>query len=321
MSTAAVVPETWELTGDDAVETLRRCGRGRLLVDAFMRLRRSDGFSHARSLAFALSLVFVQGVIAVVGFASASGRGEISEVIVRSFEGLMPGPAGTVLTDAVDQAREAGASRSYAALAFGLVGALLAGATAMAQLERGLNRLYGVEKDRPTVLRYGRALLLTVTAGMLSTLAFIALAFGRTVGESIDNSGVASTWSIVRWPLGLGLILLAMSFLFRWCPRRHQPAWSWLSFGAAVSVALWTLVTLALGVFFHVNDSFGDTYGPLAGMLALLLWAFLSSAGILYGAAVAAQLEAVRAGASAPEDAAKDEHPPVVDDAPLAAAG
>ncbi len=63
--------------------------------------------------------------------------------------------------------------------------------------------------------------------------------------------------------------------------------------------------TLALSAFFGVSTSFGDTYGPLAGMVALLLWAFLSSVAILFGAAVAAQLEAVRAGAVEPQDAEK----------------
>ena len=40
MSTAARVPETFELTGDDARETLAHVGRGRLLRDAFQRMPR-----------------------------------------------------------------------------------------------------------------------------------------------------------------------------------------------------------------------------------------------------------------------------------------
>ena len=56
------------------------------------------------------------------------------------------------------------------------------------------------------------------------------------------------------------------------------------------------------------STSFGDTYGPLAGIVALLLWALLSSVAVLFGAAVAAQLEAVRAGAPEPQDAEKVEH-------------
>jgi uncharacterized BrkB/YihY/UPF0761 family membrane protein len=64
-------------------------------------------------------------------------------------------------------------------------------------------------------------------------------------------------------------------------------------------------VTVLLGLFFRLSSSFGDTYGPLAGIVALLLWALLSSVAVLFGAAVAAQLEAVRAGASAPQDQGK----------------
>ncbi len=60
MSTANLVPETWKLTGDDARKTLASTGRLRLARDAFKRLRAADGFSHARSLAFATGLVFLR---------------------------------------------------------------------------------------------------------------------------------------------------------------------------------------------------------------------------------------------------------------------
>ena len=83
MSTATAVPETWELTGDDARETLLHTGRRKLVRDAFLRLRASDGFSHARSLAFALALVLVQAIIALVGLAAALGEGGARDVIVR----------------------------------------------------------------------------------------------------------------------------------------------------------------------------------------------------------------------------------------------
>ena len=55
MSTATRVPETWELTGDDARETLLETGRLRLVADAYTRLRYADGFTHVRALAFSMS--------------------------------------------------------------------------------------------------------------------------------------------------------------------------------------------------------------------------------------------------------------------------
>lgn len=309
MSTAQRVPETFELTGDDARETLLRCGRRRLVADAYQRLRSADGFSHARSLAYALTLVLVQSIIATVGLARTLGKGGITDVIVRTLEAAAPGPAGELLTDAVQQANEAGASREYLGLTFGLLGAIVTGATVMGQMERAVNRLYGIEQDRPTVEKYTRAVVLALTAGGLSVVGFVALALGRAVGDGLDDSAVADAWAFARWPLALVATMAAMALLFRLAPNRRQPAWSWLAFGATVSVAGWFVVTVALAGFFRLGTSFGDTYGPLAGLVALLLWAFLSSVAVLLGAAVAAQLEAVRAGASQPEDATKNERP------------
>ena len=199
----------------------------------------------------------------------------------------------------------------------GAAGALVTATTAMGQLERGLNRIYGVEQDRPTVQKYTRAFLLAFTCGALVAASFVALAWGRDLGDQIDNHLLSTLWSWTRWPLAVGLIAVAVTLLFRWCPRRHQPSLSWMAYGATVSVLGWVVVTAALSLFFAVSTSFGDTYGPLAGMVALLLWAFLSSIAIFFGAAVAAQLEAVRAGAAVPQDAEKvAESEP---DAPLAA--
>jgi uncharacterized BrkB/YihY/UPF0761 family membrane protein len=65
------------------------------------------------------------------------------------------------------------------------------------------------------------------------------------------------------------------------------------------------LSTLLLALFFRWSSTFGETYGPLAGIVALCLWALLSSIALLYGASVNAQLEAVRAQASTPQDQQK----------------
>jgi YihY family inner membrane protein len=305
MSTAAKVPETWELTGDDARRTLLDTGRMQLLKDSFVRLRAADGFSHSRSLAFVTSLVLVQGLIALVGFAAAFGDVRVSREIVAAIDAAIPGPAGQVLTDAVEQAREVGANRRYLPLLLGLFGTLVTGTTAMGQIERGFNRLYGIEQDRPTLQKYGRAFVLTLGAGTGLALAFVVFAFGR---HSETWAGLLrTTWPYVRWPLGLVVATLALAALLQWSPRRRQPAWSWLVFAAMVCVAGWVLVTLALGAALSLTSSFGQTYGSLAGLVALQLWTLFSAIAIFYGAAVAAQLEAVRAGAPRPREEPAEE--------------
>jgi YihY family inner membrane protein len=308
VSTASLVPETWELTGDDARQVLKECGRGQLLKDAFMRLRVADGFSHARSLAYVTALVFVQGIIGLIGLAVAIGNAGFSRVVIRAVRAAVPGPGGNLLTTAVEQAHRAGASHRYSGLIFGLVGTLISGSTLMGQIERGLNRIYGVEQDRPTLQKYGLAFALTVSAGLLGIGAFALLGFGQSIGDSIDSPVLNRTWQIARWPISVALVTVAITMLFRWSPRRHQPAASWLAFAAGVAAAGWLAVTAGLSLFFAWSKSFGQTYGPLAGMVALLLWSLLSAVALLYGGAVGAQLEAVRAGRQKPQDGEKVEH-------------
>ncbi len=309
MSTAAPVPETWDLTGDDARATLESCGRRTLLVDAFERMRAADGFSHARSFAFLVSLLLVQATIALVGLAMAFGDSRFSTGIVSMIRNAVPGPAGELLTGAVAQASEVGRSKRYLGLVIGLVGSVISGTTALGQLERGLNRLYGVEQDRPTVQKYGRALVLAVCSGALVTIAFVSIGFGSVVGDQLNRGWLDTAWNVVRWPIGIGVLVAATALLFRWCPHRRQPAWSWLAFGSSVSVLLWVVVTAAMGAVFRLSNSFGDTYGSLAGIVALQLWSLLSCMGILFGGAVAAQLEAVRAGRPGPRRPRSDSEP------------
>ena len=65
---------------------------------------------------------------------------------------LAPGAAGDLITEALEQ----GSASADGTLALLLGGAatLVAGTTAFGQLERGANRIYGVERDRPPARKY-----------------------------------------------------------------------------------------------------------------------------------------------------------------------
>jgi YihY family inner membrane protein len=298
VSYATHVPETYELDGDDARRTLAETGRLQLLKDGFIRLRAADGFSHARSLAFTTSLILVQGLIVLIGLASAFGDVRIIRTAITAIETAAPGPAANVLKTVVDQASEVGNDKLYLPLFLGLLGLLVTSTTAMGQFERALNRLYGIEQDRPAHMKYARAFVLAVTAGTLIALAFIVVAFGR----GWLSSGVET---VLRWPLAILFAAVGLGALFNFAPKRRQPQWPWLAFGAGVGVALWTVATLLLALAFRVSSNFGDTYGPLAGIVALQLWTLLAACTILYGGAVMAQLEAVRAGVTEPREEAE----------------
>ena len=94
--------------------------------------------------------------------------------------------------------------------------------------------------------------------------------------------------------------MFAIAVLLDHSPRRRPPALSWLALGSGIAVLLTLLATGGLAAYVHVSSSFGSTYGPLAGIIALLLWSLMSAIALFYGVAVCAQLEALRAGDTEP---------------------
>ena len=302
MSTATSVPSTFGLEGDDALETLRATGRRRLALDAFDRFRAADGFSHARALAFQFALTIVPALITVIGLATALDQDTFTRVVRDVLADLAPGAAGDLITEALRQ----GSASADGALALLLGGAatLVAGTTAFGQLERGANRIYGVERDRPPLRKYATAAVLMLTAGVATVLAVVLLVAGSTLA---DAAGWGIAFKVLRWPVALGLVVTALALLFEVAPRRRQPEATWLALGSSVSAVLWLIFLGVLALFVGVSPNFGATYGPLAGTIAVLLWTFASAVALLLGLAFAAQLEAVRAGVTATR-VARDEN-------------
>ena len=304
MTTASAVPITREeeLEGDEALATLRRTGRRRLALDAVTRFRAADGFSHSRALAFQTTLTLLPALIAIVGLAAALEVESFSRIVRETIGQLAPGAVGEIFTDALRQGTSAARQESgETALAGGAIAAAIAGTTAMAQVERGANRIYGTERDRPFVRKYLVAALLAASAGSLALAAVAVLVGGSAIRDSVGwGDTIDAVWAVLRWPAGAALAVTSIALLFEHAPRRRQPEPSWLAFGAGAAALLWLCFMAMLVVYLEATDSFGTTYGPIAGTIGVLLWTFLSAVALFLGLAFAAQLEAVRAGVMHP---------------------
>ncbi|MFG2667031.1 YihY/virulence factor BrkB family protein [Streptomyces sp. NPDC048387] len=306
----AVVPAELEVDGEElsaeeAVAALRHHGGWSLVRDSFVRFRYADGFSHARALALQTVLSIVPLAIAFIGLSGAlhtEAVGRIAELTIRR---LASGPSQQVVDDALTQSRHQPGDGSQVALWLGLLFSLVNVTTALCQVERGANRIYGNERDRPFLYKYTRGLVMSVLAGLPLGLSFAVTVLGahlsRAVAEVYHLSpGTVRAWDLLRWPVGVLLALLATSAIFRLSPRRTQPGYTWLAFGATVYLVLWLLATWGLSLYVGADGSFATVYGPLSAFVSLLLWSYLTSMALFLGLAFAAQLEAVRAGVTEP---------------------
>jgi YihY family inner membrane protein len=308
MSSVRVVPETElmsgeQLSADDAWHTVRRYGLARLLFTAFVRFRYGDGFSHARAFAMQLALATVPLVIAGAGLSTALGAESFAEVVARTVVAISPGSSDALVAEVVAGGSEEASERGEVVVALGLVTAFVAATSAFAQLERGANRIYGTDRDRPALRKYSRAALLTATAGVAMAVGLLLIVAGGPFGDAIEHvyhwgDAAETVFDVVRWPFGLAALIVAVTVLFRHAPRRRQPGLSWLAVGAACTVAAWLGGSLLLALYVTLAGGFDETYGPLTAVMALLLWANLTGIALLAGIALAAQLEGVRAGQS-----------------------
>ena len=302
MTTARTVPVTTEMDGDeldaeDAWHLVRRHGVGRVLVESFVRFRYGDGFTNSRALALQTCLAVVPFMLAVTGLAADIDDDRLAKVVADTVNAIAPGQGSN---DALAAAADGSEASGEIALAFGLVFALASMTTAMAQVERGTNRIYGIRRDRPALSKYGRAAVFTAVLAGPVGIGFMLLVGGGAFGDAMVSEGVWSEttedwWDWLRWPSGVVLLVFAIAVLLDHSPRRRQPALSWLALGAVIAVLLSMVATGGLAAYVTASASFSSTYGPLAGVFVLLLWSLLSAMAFFYGAAVCAQLEAVRA--------------------------
>ncbi|MEU6074280.1 YihY/virulence factor BrkB family protein [Micromonospora sp. NPDC047074] len=309
MSSTRIVPETRlmsddELNADDAWHTLRRQGGWHLLRDAFIRFRYGDGFSHSRAFALQLCLAVVPFLIALTGLISELGVEEGGRVVADTVLALTPGASEPMVAELLGEGERTERAGELA-LGLGLLTGLVALTTTMAQIERGANRIYGVERDRPALWKYVRAAILALIAGVPALTGFLILVGGGPMGDSVQRHYAwgelaNGAWDVVRWPLSLGLTVIAVAVIFRHAPRRRQPGLSWLFFGAGIATVLWWAASLLLAAYVRFSDGFGQTYGALTGMMALLLWANLTGMALFGGLSFAAQLEALRIGVREP---------------------
>jgi YihY family inner membrane protein len=290
MSTA--VPETHHQGVGDARDQLRRSGTLRLLRDAAVRLRAADGTTYARALGHSSLLTLIPAMIAAIGVVAVFDLRGFARVLEDAATSFAPGPAGSILTQALVTAPSAGPS----ALLVGFSGMLFSGTVGMTHLERAANRIYGVDEGRSARERLGLALVLAATVEVMLMIGLAVIVAGGSVGEGQDGGAGSGLWSVARWPVGVGLVAIAMTIIFRVVPNRHQPEFSWLLSGTTVSVTAWVAATLLLGFVYEHASVLGDGFGPLIGVVALLVWAYATGLAVLFGLSFAAQLEAERAG-------------------------
>ena len=153
----------------------------------------------------------------------------------------------------------------------------------------GLNRVYGVEK-RTTFWHYLRAFWLTILLIFVGIVALMTLVIVPIV-LAFFPLGVMGTIAIEmsRWLIALIVLFAGIGALYRHGPNRQSTRIAWLSPGAIFAVLAW--VALSWGFSYYVANfgNYNQVYGSIGAVIAMLIWLWISSFLVLFGAALNVQ--------------------------------
>ncbi len=236
------------------------------------------------------ALIALVSILGLLGDPQTTTR-KVTEVIAEI------GPESAAETFA-GPARSIASNQSTAGAAFllGLAVALWSASGYVGAFIRASNSIYRTEEERPFWKL--RPLQIAITLAMVLLAALLALGLvlsGPVVGAVARPLGIDSTavtlWNLLKWP-AMALIFIAMvSVLYYTSPDAKIRGFRWVTPGSTVAIAAWAVASAAFAIYVANFGSYDKTYGTLGGLVALLVWLWISNLAILFGAELNAQLE------------------------------
>ena len=141
-----------------------------------------------------------------------------------------------------------------------------------------LNQIHDVKESRSLPVRAATAVGLAVVVGSAVVVAVLVLSAAPLVG----GGALHLVLGIGRWIVAPGLLVVAVTLLFRFAPAEHADA-GWASAGSALVVLVWLGTSAAFSWWISVAD-YKSATGNLAVLLTVTLYIFVSSAIFLFGA-------------------------------------
>jgi membrane protein len=266
-------------------------------VRAFAGFRRHQMTDVAASLTYYAMMSLFPGIVVATSLFALIGD---ASTVANAVDYLARQGADSTTQSSIRQVMDNIVTASGGAVSVALVGstliALNGASGAFGASGRALNRVYGVEEDRGFVRRkvldVGMTLLIVVLLLVVVAALFLGGGFAEDLLGSIGLGHTAAVvWSVLRWPLALGVMLLVYALIYAYAPDVQPRRLRWITPGAVAGVAIWIVASIGFSIYIKHFSSYGAVYGAAGAAIVLLLWLWLSSCAFLFGAELNAELE------------------------------
>ena len=178
----------------------------------------------------------------------------------------------------------------------GLAVALWSASGYVGAFMRASNVIYETPEGRPFWKL--RPLQLAVTLAMIVLMALLALGLvltGPIVEAVAEPIGIGDTavdvWNIAKWPVMAAIFILMVDLLYYASPNAKLRGFRWVTPGAWSGDRGLGVASAAFAFYVANFGSYDKTYGTLGGLIALLVWFWISNLAILFGHQLNAERE------------------------------
>ncbi|UWZ38593.1 YihY/virulence factor BrkB family protein [Dactylosporangium roseum] len=253
----------------------------------------------AAALTYYGVLSIFPGILVLLSVSGMLLTDTTQDAVLRSTQALFPGSIAGPVSGAVDELKRGSSSAGILAIV-GLLGAIWTASGYVGAFIRAANAIYDVPEGRPIWKVLPIRLGITMVVGALIALAALSVVFtGRFAEQAGGWIGLSSqavrVWDIAKWPVLLVVVMLILAILYRAAPNARQSGFRWITPGGVLAVFIWLVASGAFAIYVSNFSSYNKTYGTLGGIIAFLVWLWISNIAILLGAEFDAELERGRA--------------------------
>ncbi|MBS1861163.1 MAG: YihY/virulence factor BrkB family protein [Actinobacteria bacterium] len=250
----------------------------------------------AASLTYYSLLSFFPAVIAMVSLIGIFGdpratTRSLTEIVTQ----IGPESAAQTFKGPIESLTENRTTAGFA-LVFGILAAIWSASAYTGAFMRASNVIYETPEGRPFWKLRPLQLLVTLAMIVLVTLLAVSLVLtGPIVAAVAGPLGIGPTavdiWDFAKWPVMALVFLLLLAILYYASPNVKLRGFSWVSAGSLVAFVVWIVASALFGLYVSQFGSYDKTYGTLAGLVALLVWFWITNLAILFGHELNAERE------------------------------
>jgi len=250
-----------------------------------------DMTTYAAALAYQVLFALFPFLIFLITLLGFIDRADFFDWVRTQMQFLLPQDSMKVVDQVIVQLRQP----QRTLLSMGVIVALWTASSAVRATMNALNVAYDVPEGRPAWKLYPLSIIYTIGVAAMLIAAALLLTVGPEAVEWLTrmvglDQIFAAIWAWLRWPVAIFLLCLAVAVVYYVAPDAEQD-FRFITPGATLAVFVWIIASLGFKYYVGNFADYNATYGSIGTIVVLLLFFFISSAIMLFGAELNAVIE------------------------------